>query len=372
MNGTATQLPSGTAGHGQHRLARQVLAVFVAAAFVAALVTSARAAAPPDVQNYEFFAFGNVVDDSNQGTLLFIGRGELPFSGWCTSDALADTDGCPDPTNPTSIFDSAAVLRIFTDCDTIQTCTTTGTFKKEASIRRIGHLLTGVFFGVGHGFTWGATDTGACIIAPATYWDAENAACISISWRPSPAAPGSLSDTQRQLSEDAVQMMKNLEQAYNLPPGTWVSQEKITAAGRPFALEAFSLLNKAAPQGFQAGALSPELFLTAVATSVSGLDQHLATQRASSPAVQAYDDFAVEVFGMPGVQFGRYMVFLIGFILAGVGGWGSKGNPLVVLTGFMLPFLPGMWLWVPFSWPAVVIVVLILFAAAAVVRILVK
>ena len=326
---------------------RQKLALLGAALFgFLASTTPAYAAASPDLEIYEVFAYRSLNTASD---LVFIVRGELPLGStstpaWCAQ--LTDTEGCElvpvAPTAPTSLPSGLASVTMYSAWDGA-----TGDLEEKVQVPRVDHLLGGLYFGPGHGFAWEDPAIVVCLESSAIAFTPDALACIHPQWEAGTAA-GPVSTAQTALKTNIVQMMLNLQYEKLLPQGSLVTQAgKITVTGRIYALEAFPLMDRLIPDVFQAATAQSVLTDDYVPVTADSLLQiQIDADSATSTFVTAMDNLAAAQFGVSGTTLTVLAVLGVGALAAGIVYTGSKSSVLSSFAFFSI-LIMGTWVRAP-------------------------
>lgn len=296
-------------------------------------------AAPPITLN-EIQAYQNVVAP---GDMLVLFRYELPLEvggadAWCAE--LIDIDGCsstpPAPTAPTGLASGLAELRFYTDVALTD-------LMPPANVPRIDHALGGLYFGAGHGLTFGSTTARACVSSSTTIYSVASSACSPLLWR----GAADLAATEALLTTDLVQLVLNLQGARDLALGELVSGTGLittsgTLAGQTFALEAFPVADRILPDAF---ATSGDTILPVYATPSAqpALQTALDAQASGSTVEVALANVGREFFGTSGPTFAIIIVLGVAVALAGSVSYATRGNQTMTILAGFVPIVLGMW-----------------------------
>ncbi len=307
---------------------------------------SARAAASPTIFISEAYAYRSL---NTPGDLVFIIRGELPLGStstpaWCAE--LTDTDGCeltpPTPVAPTSLPLGLASVIMYTAWDGVA-----GVLEEMVQVPRVGHLLGGLYFGPGHGFTWEDPNIVVCLNSSAVAFAPHAQACTPPNWDGGTVA-GPVSTAQDALETRIVQVVLNLQETKLLAQGSLVTQAgKVTIAGRVYALEAFPLMDRLIPAAFQAATAQSVISDDYVPVTADSLLQlKLDAESATSTFVLAMDTVAFAFFGIDGTTLTVLAMLGIAALAAGIVFTGTK-NPVLSSFAFFSLLIMGTWVRAP-------------------------
>lgn len=358
----------------------------VLAAVLAWIPTSVRAdhlPASPPVSNVASYCFhdvartGTVSGDSTAGDWLCLTQYALPQrlntsttspvttpEAWCAQ--LIDQTGCTGtllrPDNPTSMLSSLAYLRMYSDCGA--SCPSGGTVEAEVEIRRTGSALAGVYITNASSLGWSDSTLQVCVEASAAVFHPAAAQCGP------PTRAGAISDSQAtqrtHLGDSLIGMLKSLEVEWRLPAGSFVQKNKITAAGRILALEAFEFLPQIIGDYFQAGVVRPQLTPAGTPLATQQVRQN---QLDSTPAIATaqanLSQLGTSVLGTEGSTFPGWIVFgLLGLVAGGIMYRLTQDVSLSIVAFFVLGPLAGIYVRAPtFQSLMVIFVVLGFFAS---------
>jgi hypothetical protein len=317
--------------------AQKAASLFVAALLAAALLflprsSVASADAAPSVNAYDARCWRSMVVSDD---LLCILRYQLPIQtttvptpvasaeAWCAQ--LIDQTGCTgaavSPSVPTNLILNRAWVTLCrfsapTNLGCLSaTSTAIGVLLKQAKVPRVGDSVAGLYFGTASsGITWGESGINMCIESDSSFAPATQD-CVPVSFNPE------LNTNAAQVAKlvsDITVMVVAVEQARSLPQNSFVVNNKLTTAGRTLALEAFPVMDRIAPDAFQAVANAAAVsdFRTAVANS-SALSQRLQATAAATSWVADFQGAGQELLGVSG-GFMATLIFL-GLGLAGGG-----------------------------------------------------
>ncbi len=297
--------------------------------------------------------------------LFCVNSYELPISdtvtpsvpeAWC--DELIDQTGCvgnpADPDTPTSLNPGAAFVSMYESTTLLQ----------QLAVPRIGRSLGGIYYGAGHGITWGDSTVTNCVESSTSQFTSSSSSCVSVAWN---TADNTEAAQRTQLGTDLRNLFVNLELTDPLVPvGGYVVNNLITASGRIIALETLNVLDRLLPGVFQTESLPG---VTTGFTPGTGL-QLQTDLEATAVAFKTNLDSAGTELGIPGDALGLLLFTFLGlFAFWVVKRFAGDGSTPLAVVAFLTMMLAGTLVAaVPVSVAAVTGLLLVALAAIYILR----
>lgn len=300
-------------------------------------------AANPSIELYQAHAFNHVLEADD---LLVLVRYELPTSDWRSADYLVDHT-CVDEDdlddNCWVSLRSGIALHTFY-LDTWGSVPLSGV----RTAPRIGHGISGLYFGAGHGLTWGDGAYQTCIEGSSSVFSPVPHSCLPLLWHSSQ----NLAATGEVMTPYLIQVVLSLEEVFPKPPNTFVNIDVITEEGLRFPREAFPAIMSVAPGAFFARVEQAMDDFDPSATP-SDLESQMETAAQESRVWQSVRDIGGEYFGVGVGVFGS--ILTLGAALAVIAvvvhithstAVGVLMGGTIIGIGLFLDFVPMEPIWV--------------------------
>jgi len=336
------------------RLRTALLVYFITISFIASLVLAfpVNAQTAPAVDISEAYVFRNISTDetitsaNTEGDLFVIARVQLPDStasatidAWCSY--LNDQAGCvdipADPTFPASLLEGHAFITMYESG--VGT-----TLTQQATVKRIGHGLAGLYMDAGHTVAFGNAATQVCIESSSSFFTVTSSDCIYPTWI---SGDGSQSDQLARLTElikGPGGPVANLESVMLAPPGWLVnSVGLITPTGATYVADALRFMQRIVPDAYQVGSSPAVTSAIAIPSSESNFQQMIDATATASGVTTNIDNVAQTYIGISGGAFAMFLSSMIGLVAGGLV-FNATKNATLAMSGFLSPLMVGLWM----------------------------
>jgi len=212
-----------------------------------------------------------------EGDMLILIRYELPKTEWrddTGADALMEEADCLEgnEANPidlcwTSVLPGLASHTFYSGAQA------TATLVGQRNLPRIGHGLSALYVGTGHGLDFGSTTYESCVEGSATFFTPRPVACRTILWHTVTDVDGDnlfLDDAPIQNDNVFRDIMRNLQEEMPGRTEALLSNNLITPNGKLYIVEAYTNAEDAAPTAFGIARVAPvAVSLTSTAATVA-------------------------------------------------------------------------------------------------------
>lgn len=354
---------------------RTVFLVWVALVAVLTFIApvspaSATGGVAPDLFANSANCYQNVVESGDIYCLL---QYELPThtsaspatpEEWCLE--LVDQDGCiadpVEPTNETSLINNAAYVALYQNYTGTPSL---ATLEAQTRVPRINNSIAGAYLAGGHSVTWGDPTVFMCVESSTTLYTTPTSDCITVGWN----ASATDTATQRQaLGTTLLAELRTLEALRAQALNSYVTNNKITTAGRTLSIEALAIMDQIIPDFFQAASQSSNTTAFATPSADVALQVSIDATAAATDIPAAFDDLGDTVGGISGgamatVFFGGFALLFFYWVYT------RTGEYVLPAAGFISVAMVGVWVRAPsVSVVAVAAVVMSLIAGMFVLR----
>lgn len=336
------------------RVQTALLIYFVTLAFIASfvLVFPVNAQTAPGVDISEAYVFRNISTDetitsaNTEGDLFVIARVELPDSTatatadeWCLflNDQAGCTDTPADPSFPASLLEGHVFITLYESGAGT-------TLTQQATVKRIGHGLAGLYIDAGHSVAFGNAATIVCVEPSSTFFSVITPDCIFPTWI---SGDGSQSDQLARLTElikGPGGPVSNLEAVMLAPPGWLVnSVGLVTPTGATYVADALRFMQRIIPDAYQVGSSPAVTSAIATPAGESNFQVMIDATATASGLTDNLETMAQTYIGISGGAFAMFISSLIGLVAAGLI-YNSTKSSTLAMSGFLSPLMVGLWM----------------------------
>ena len=336
------------------RIRYALLLYFVTISIIAsfALAFPVNAQTAPAVDISEAYVFRNISTDeaitsaNTEGDLFVLARVQLPDSTatatadeWCLY--LNDQAGCADtpadPSFPASLLEGHVFITLYESGAGT-------TLTQQATVKRIGHGLAGLYIDAGHTVAFGNAATIVCVESSSSFFTVTSTDCIYSTWI---SGDGSQSDQLARLTElikGPGGPVSNLEAVMLAPPGWLVnSVGLITPTGATYVADALRFMQRIVPDAYQVGSSPAVTAAIATPASESNFQQMIDATATASGLSTNMDNVAQTYIGISGGAFAMFLSSMIGLVAAGLI-FNATKNSALAMSGFLSPLMVGLWM----------------------------